>query len=336
MNILITGGLGYIGSHTVIECINSKHSVVIVDNLYNSSIKVLEKLNKFLNKDLKFYKTDMQDIDAFEKVFKENNIDAVIHFAGYKAVGESVEKPLKYYDNNIGITINLLKLMEKYNVKKIIFSSSATVYKESKILPLTENMPLGVTNPYGRTKLIIEEILQDIAYADKNFKAVILRYFNPIGAHPCGLFGEDNNGIPNNLMPYIVKVAKGELEYLRVFGNDYNTKDGTGVRDYIHVVDLAKAHIKAIKAFEFSKNINIYNIGTGTGYSVLEIINNFEKATGIKIPYKIVERRPGDIAACYADPSYALEKLGWKAEKNLEDMCRDSYHYVKTVQENNN
>ena len=329
MNILITGGLGYIGSHTVIECINSKHTVVIVDNLYNSSIKVLEKLNKFLNKDLKFYKTDMQDIEAFEKVFIENNIEAVIHFAGYKAVGESVEKPLKYYDNNIGITINLLRLMEKYNVKKIIFSSSATVYKESKILPLTENMPLGVTNPYGRTKLIIEEILQDIAYVDKNFKAVILRYFNPIGAHPCGLFGEENNGIPNNLMPYIVKVAKGELEYLRVFGNDYNTKDGTGVRDYIHVVDLAKAHIKAIKAFEFSKNINIYNIGTGTGYSVLEIIHNFEKATGIKIHYKIVERRKGDIGENYSDSKKAKKELNFSTKYGILDMCHDAWNFEK-------
>ena len=329
MNILITGGLGYIGSHTVIECINSKHTVVIVDNLYNSSIKVLEKLNKFLNKDLKFYKTDMQDIDAFEKVFKENNIDAVIHFAGYKAVGESVEKPLKYYDNNIGITINLLKLMERYNVKQIIFSSSATVYKESKILPLTENMPLGVTNPYGRTKLIIEEILQDIAYVDKNFKAVILRYFNPIGAHPCGLFGEENNGIPNNLMPYIVKVAKGELEYLRVFGNDYNTKDGTGVRDYIHVVDLAKAHIKAIKAFEFKDNVNIYNIGTGTGYSVLEIIHNFEKATGIKIPYKIVERRKGDIGENYSNSDKAKKEIEFIAKYGILEMCHDAWNFEK-------
>lgn len=329
MNILITGGLGYIGSHTVIECINSKHTVVIVDNLYNSSIKVLEKLNKFLNKDLKFYKTDMQDIEEFEKVFIENNIDAVIHFAGYKAVGESVEKPLKYYDNNIGITINLLKLMEKYNVKKIIFSSSATVYKESEILPLTENMPLGVTNPYGRTKLIIEEILQDIAYVDKNFKAVILRYFNPIGAHPCGLFGEENNGIPNNLMPYIVKVAKGELEYLRVFGNDYNTKDGTGVRDYIHVCDLADAHIKAIKAFEFKDNVNIYNIGTGTGYSVLEIINNFEKATGIKIPYKIVERRKGDIGENYSNSDKAKKELNFSTKYGILDMCHDAWNFEK-------
>lgn len=329
MNILITGGLGYIGCHTVIECINSKHTVVIVDNLYNSSIKVLEKLNKFLNKDLKFYKTDMQDIEAFEKVFIENNIEAVIHFAGYKAVGESVEKPLKYYDNNIGITINLLKLMEKYNVKQIIFSSSATVYKESKILPLTENMPLGVTNPYGRTKLIIEEILQDIAYVDKNFKAVILRYFNPIGAHPCGLFGEENNGIPNNLMPYIVKVAKGELEYLRVFGNDYNTKDGTGVRDYIHVCDLADAHIKAIKAFEFKDNINIYNIGTGTGYSVLEIIHNFEKATGIKIPYKIVERRKGDIGENYSDSKKAKKELNFSTKYGILDMCHDAWNFEK-------
>ena len=329
MNILITGGLGYIGSHTVIECINSKHSVVIVDNLYNSSIKVLEKLNKFLNKDLKFYKTDMQDIEEFEKVFKENNIETVIHFAGYKAVGESVEKPLKYYDNNIGITINLLKLMEKYNVKKIIFSSSATVYKESEILPLTENMPLGVTNPYGRSKLIIEDILQDIAHADNEFKVVILRYFNPIGAHPCGMFGEENNGIPNNLMPYIVKVAKGELEYLRVFGDDYNTKDGTGVRDYIHVVDLAAAHIKAIKAFDFESNVNIYNIGTGKGYSVLEIINNFEKATGIKIPYKVVERRGGDIGEYYADSQKAKKELNFETKYGILEMCTDAWNYEK-------
>lgn len=329
MNILITGGLGYIGSHTVIECVNNNHNVVIVDNLYNSSINILEKLNKFLDKDLKFYKIDMQDIEAFENVFKENNIDAVIHFAGYKAVGESVEKPLKYYDNNIGITINLLKLMEKYNVKKIIFSSSATVYKESEILPLTENMPLGVTNPYGRSKLIIEEILQDIAYADKKFKAVILRYFNPIGAHPCGLFGEENNGIPNNLMPYIVKVAKGELEYLRVFGNDYATKDGTGVRDYIHVVDLAKAHVKAIKAFDFKDNINIYNIGTGKGYSVFEIIENFEKATDIKIPYKVVERRKGDIGEYYADSQKAKKELKFETKYDILDMCHDAWNFEK-------
>lgn len=329
MNILITGGLGFIGSHTVIECINNGHNTIIVDNLYNSKIEVLYKLNKFLNKDITFYKIDMQDIKELENVFKENKIDAVIHFAGYKAVGESVEKPLKYYENNIGIIINLLKLMEKYGVKKIIFSSSATVYKESKILPLTENMPLGVTNPYGRSKLIIEEILQDIAFSDKDFKAVILRYFNPIGAHISGLFGEDNNGIPNNLMPYIVKVAKGELEYLRVFGNDYNTKDGTGVRDYIHVVDLAKAHIKAIKAFDFSKNINIYNIGTGTGYSVLDIVKNFEKATGIHIPYKIVERRSGDIGEYYADSKKAKKEIDFTAEYGILEMCKDAWNYEK-------
>ncbi len=329
MNILITGGLGYIGSHTVIECISNNHNVIIVDNLYNSSIEVLHRLNKFLNKDIKFYRTDMQNIVDFEKVFIENKIDAVIHFAGYKAVGESVKKPLKYYDNNIGITINLLKLMEKYNVKKIIFSSSATVYKESEILPLTENMPLGVTNPYGRSKLIIEDILQDIAHADNEFKVVILRYFNPIGAHPCGMFGEENNGIPNNLMPYIVKVAKGELEYLRVFGDDYNTKDGTGVRDYIHVVDLAAAHIKAIKAFDFESNVNIYNIGTGKGYSVLEIINNFEKATGIKIPYKVVERRGGDIGEYYADSQKAKKELNFETKYGILEMCTDAWNYEK-------
>ena len=329
MNILITGGLGYIGSHTVIECISNNHNVIIVDNLYNSSIEVLHRLNKFLNKDIKFYRTDMQNIVDFEKVFIENKIDAVIHFAGYKAVGESVKKPLKYYDNNIGITINLLKLMEKYNVKKIIFSSSATVYKESEILPLTENMPLGVTNPYGRSKLIIEDIMQDIAHADNEFKVVILRYFNPIGAHPCGMFGEENNGIPNNLMPYIVKVAKGELEYLRVFGDDYKTKDGTGVRDYIHVVDLAKAHVKAIKAFEFKDNVNIYNIGTGKGYSVLEIVNNFEKATGIKIPYKVVERRGGDIGEYYADSQKAKKELNFETKYGILEMCRDAWNFEK-------
>lgn len=329
MNILVTGGLGYIGSHTVIECVNNNHNVVIVDNLYNSSIEVLNRLNKFLNKDLKFYKVDMQEINEFEQVFQENSIDAVIHFAGYKAVGESVAKPLKYYDNNIGITINLLKLMEKYKVKKIIFSSSATVYKESAILPLTENMPLGVTNPYGRSKLIIEEILQDIAFADKEFKAVILRYFNPIGAHPCGLFGEENNGIPNNLMPYIVKVAKGELEYLRVFGDDYATKDGTGVRDYIHVCDLAEAHIKAVKAFDYEDNVNIYNIGTGEGYSVFNIINNFEKATGIKIPYKVVARRDGDIGEYYADSQKAKNELGFETQRDIIDMCKDAWNFEK-------
>lgn len=329
MNILITGGLGYIGSHTVIECISNNHNVIIVDNLYNSSIEVISRLNQFLNKDIKFYRTDMQNIDAFEKVFKENNIEAVIHFAGYKAVGESVKKPLKYYDNNIGITINLLKLMEQYDVKKIIFSSSATVYKESEILPLTENMPLGVTNPYGRSKLIIEDIMQDIAHADNEFKVVILRYFNPIGAHPCGMFGEENNGIPNNLMPYIVKVAKGELEYLRVYGDDYNTKDGTGVRDYIHVVDLAAAHIKAIKAFDFESNVNIYNIGTGKGYSVLEIVNNFEKATGIKIPYKVVERRGGDIGEYYADSQKAKKELNFETKYGILEMCKDAWNFEK-------
>lgn len=329
MNILITGGLGYIGSHTVIECISNNHNVIIVDNLYNSSIEVISRLNKFLNKDIKFYRTDMQNIVDCEKVFIENKIDAVIHFAGYKAVGESVKKPLKYYDNNIGITINLLKLMEQYDVKKIIFSSSATVYKESEILPLTENMPLGVTNPYGRSKLIIEDIMQDIAHADNEFKVVILRYFNPIGAHPCGMFGEENNGIPNNLMPYIVKVAKGELEYLRVFGDDYNTKDGTGVRDYIHVVDLAAAHIKAIKAFDFESNVNIYNIGTGKGYSVLEIVNNFEKATGIKIPYKVVERRGGDIGEYYADSQKAKKELNFETKYGILEMCRDAWNYEK-------
>lgn len=328
MNILLTGGLGYIGSHTVIEC-DKNNNVIVIDNLYNSNINVLERLKNFLNKDLKFYNIDMQDIVEFEKVFIENEIDVVIHLAGYKAVGESVIKPLKYYENNIGITINLLKLMEKYSVKKIIFSSSATVYKESKILPLTEDMPLGVTNPYGRSKLIIEEMLQDIARSDNSFKAIILRYFNPIGAHPCGLFGEECNGIPNNLMPYIVKVAKGELEFLKVFGDDYSTKDGTGVRDYIHVCDLAKAHISAIKAFDFNNNINIYNVGTGEGYSVFDVIKNFEKITGIKISYKVVERRKGDVGENYSDSKKIEKELAFRTMYDLSDMCRDAWNFEK-------
>lgn len=329
MNILITGGLGYIGSHTVIECIENGHEVIIIDNLYNSYISVKTSLEEYLKKEIKFYEIDMNNISKMEKVFMENKIDAVIHFAGYKAVGESVEKPLMYYDNNISITLNLLKLMEKYSVNNIIFSSSATVYKESKILPLTEDMELGVTNPYGRTKLIIEEMLKDICYANKSFKATILRYFNPIGAHKSKLFGENNTDIPNNLMPYITKVAKGELEYLRVFGNDYPTKDGTGVRDYIHVCDLAKGHILALKSFEFSNNYNVYNLGTGNGYSVLEIVETFEKVTGIKIPYQIKERRAGDIAENYGSPEKANKELGFKAKYGIAEMCKDAWEYEK-------
>lgn len=327
MNILITGGLGYIGSHTVIESIQHGYNVIIIDDLSNSSIQVLERLNVFLNKDIKFYKINMQNIDELEKVFIENSIDTVIHFAGYKAVGESVEKPLQYYDNNIGITINLLKIMIKYGVNKIIFSSSATVYKESKSLPFHEEMPLNAINPYGRTKLIIENILQDITFTDSKFKAVVLRYFNPIGAHPSGLFGEDNKNIPNNLMPYIVKVAKGEYEYLKIFGDDYDTKDGTGIRDYIHVCDLASGHISALKAFEFEKNINIYNLGTGIGYSVYEVVEFFERATGIKIPYKVMERRKGDIGECYSDNKKAKIELGFRTKYSMLDMCKDAWNY---------
>ena len=325
---LVTGGLGYIGSHTCVELLNSSYDVVVIDDLSNSKIEVVDKIKAITGKDLKFYQGNVCSYELLERVFSENKIDVVIHFAAYKAVGESVKKPLDYYENNLLSTIRLCKVMREYGCKKFIFSSSATVYGSPKALPIKEDFPLSTTNPYGSTKLMNEEILKDVCVADSEFSAVILRYFNPIGAHKSGLLGEDPNGIPNNLMPYIVKVASGELEVLSVFGNDYDTHDGTGVRDYIHVVDLAKGHIKAIDKVVNSIGVNYYNLGTGIGYSVLDIINSFEKVNGVKVNYKIVDRRPGDIAACYADPSKALKELNWKAEYGIDDMCLDSYRYM--------
>ena len=330
MKVLVTGGTGYIGSHTVVELLNEGYEVVIIDNLVNSSEDVIDKIETITNKKVKFYNNDCCDKKALKKIFKENkDIEAVLHFAGLKAVGESVSKPIMYYENNLYSTLSLISVMKEYNCKKIVFSSSATVYGDPKKLPITEDSEIGgTTNPYGTTKYFIERILNDIYISDKDFSIVLLRYFNPIGAHSSGLIGENPNGIPNNLMPYIIKVAIGELPILSVFGNDYDTKDGTGVRDYIHVVDLAKGHIKALEKANKSTGVNVYNLGTGEGYSVLELINTFKKVNDIDVPFKIVDRRPGDIATCYADPSKAFKELGWKAEKNIEDMCRDAYNYV--------
>jgi len=328
MSVLITGGAGYIGSHTVVELLEIGEDLVIVDNFINSKPEVLDKIKKITNKNFKFYEVDILDEENLEKVFKENDIESVIHFAGLKAVGESVEKPIEYYHNNVTGTLVLLKLMKKYNCKKIVFSSSATVYGLPKTVPIKEDFPLSTTNPYGTTKLMIEQILQDVEKADNEFSVVLLRYFNPIGAHKSGLIGEEPNGIPNNLMPYIVGVASGKLEILNVFGNDYPTRDGTGVRDYIHVVDLAKGHLKALDKAREENGTHIYNLGTGNGYSVLELVKTFEKVNNIEVKYRIAERRPGDIAECYADPSKAKEELGWVAEKGLEEMCEDSWRYV--------
>ena len=331
MSILVTGGAGYIGSHTVVELLNSGREVVVIDNFSNSKPEVLENIKKITGKDFKFYKINYLDQKELEKVFEENKIEAVMNFAGYKAVGESTKKPLEYYENNISGAIVLLKTMQKYNVKKFIFSSSATVYGEPEQIPITEECKTGgTTNPYGTTKLFIEQILQDLYKSDNSWDIAILRYFNPVGAHESGLIGEEPQGIPNNLMPYIVRVASGELEQLSVFGNDYNTPDGTGVRDYIHVVDLAKGHIKALEKLEKeSKGIFIYNLGTGTGYSVLDMVKAFEEATEQKVNYKIAERRPGDIATCYSEPTKAKEELGWEAKKTLKDMCKDSWRYIQ-------
>lgn len=328
MTILVTGGTGYIGSNTVAKLIQYGYDVVIVDDFSNSKPIVLDKLKKITGKDIKFYEINLCDKKKLEKVFKENKIDAVIHFAGYKAVGESVAKPLMYYRNNIDSTLSLLELMVKYNVKKIVFSSSATVYGDPEELPIKETAKLSVTNPYGATKLYIEGILKDLYVSDNDFRIAILRYFNPVGADDSGLLGEDPNGIPNNLMPYIVKVANKELPHLNIFGNDYDTKDGTGVRDYIHVVDLALGHVKALEYLDKNAGIEYYNLGTGRGYSVLEMVNAFQKVNNVPVPYKIAPRRDGDIATCYADTSKALEKLNWKAEYELEDMIRSAYNYV--------
>ena len=331
MAILLPGGAGYIGSHTAVELLNKGREIVIIDNFSNSNPTILEKIKKITGKDFKFYEMDYLNKAELEKVFEENKIDAVMNFAGFKAVGESVKKPLEYYKNNISGALVVLETMRKYNCKKFIFSSSATVYGEPERIPLTEDCKTGgTTNPYGTTKLFIEQILKDLYVSDNSWDICILRYFNPVGAHESGLIGEEPQGIPNNLMPYVVRVAAGKLEQLSVFGNDYETHDGTGVRDYIHVVDLAKGHIKALEKLEKEKKgLFIYNLGTGVGYSVLDMVKAFEEATGKKVNYKIVDRRPGDIATCYADPKKAEEELGWKAEKNLEDMCMDSWRYIE-------
>jgi len=328
MKILLTGGAGYIGSHTAVELLNNNYEVIIVDNFYNSNMKAIESIKKITGRNVAFYEGDVCDREVLRQIFRENEIAAVIHFAGYKAVGESVLKPLMYYKNNLDSTITLLEVMNEFGVKKLVFSSSATVYKESKTLPIDESAELGTTNPYGATKLMIEDILRDLHYSDNEWSIALLRYFNPIGAHKSGLIGEDPKGIPNNLMPFIVKVATGELEQLSVFGNDYNTPDGTGVRDYIHVVDLAYGHVCAIDHVIKTCEIDAYNLGTGIGYSVLDIVKAFELANNMAINYKIVDRRPGDIAAVYSNPSYAKEKLNWEANKSLEDMCKDAYHFV--------
>ena len=330
MAILLPGGAGYIGSHTAIELLEEGKEIVIIDNFSNSNPKVLEAIRKITKRDFKFYEIDYRDREKLEKVFQENKIEAVINFAGFKAVGESVEKPIEYYSNNISGALVLLDTMRKYGCKKFIFSSSATVYGEPERIPLTEDCRVGgTTNPYGNTKLFIEQILKDIYRSDNTWDICILRYFNPVGAHESGLIGEEPQGIPNNLMPYIVRVANGQLKELSVFGNDYNTPDGTGVRDYIHVVDLAKGHVKALNKIEKEgKGLYIYNLGTGTGYSVLDMVKAFEKTTGKKVPYKITERRAGDIATCYADPKKAKEELNWIATKTLEDMCQDSWNYI--------
>lgn len=334
MSILVTGGAGYIGSHTAVELLEAGEEIIIVDNFINSKPEVLDKIKEITKKDFKFYEIDLLDKQKLEKVFQENNIEVVIHFAGLKAVGESVQKPIEYYHNNITGTLVLLELMKKYNCNKIVFSSSATVYGSPKTVPIKEDFPLSTTNPYGSTKLMIEQILRDVCVANKDFSAIILRYFNPIGAHKTGLLGEDPNGIPNNLMPYITQVAIGKLEHLNVFGDDYPTKDGTGVRDYIHVVDLSIGHVKALQKARVSTGAIEYNLGTGNGYSVLEIVDAFEKANNLKLKYKITDRRPGDIAECYADPTKAKEELNWVAEKTLEDMCKDSWNFIKNKSKN--
>lgn len=329
MAILLTGGAGYIGSHTCVEMMNAGYDVIVADNLNNSSEESLKRVKKITGKDVKFYKADICDYDAMRKIFSENKIDAVVHFAGHKAVGESVKKPIMYYKNNLESTITLIEVMNEFNVKKLVFSSSATVYGASTTVPLVEGMPTGATNPYGRTKLFIEEILRDLYVADKEWCIVLLRYFNPIGAHKSGLIGEDPKGIPNNLMPYISQVAVGKLKELHVFGNDYNTIDGTGVRDYIHVVDLALGHVKAIGWALENLGCEEINLGTGNGTSVLQLRDAFVKASGIDVPYVIDPRRPGDLDEVYANADKALKLLGWKAERNIEEMCEDSWRWQK-------
>ena len=328
MKILVTGGAGYIGSHTCVELLNNDYEVVILDNLYNSSELAVERIGQITGKQPVFYKGDLLDREFVESVFEKEKIDAVIHFAGLKAVGESVAKPLEYYHNNITGTLILCDVMRNHGCKNIVFSSSATVYGDPAFVPITEECPKGkITNPYGQTKSMLEQILTDLHTGDPQWNVMLLRYFNPIGAHPSGLIGEDPKGIPNNLVPYIAQVAVGKLKCLGVFGNDYDTPDGTGVRDYIHVVDLAKGHVKALKKIEDNSGLSIYNLGTGKGYSVLDIVKNFEAATGVKIPYAIKPRRPGDIAICYSDASKAERELGWKAQYGIREMCEDSWRW---------
>lgn len=327
MQILVTGGAGYIGTHTCVELLNAGYDIVVVDNLLNSKLEALERVRELTGRDFLFYQSDLLDQDAIEGIFSENQIEAVIHFAGLKAVGESVARPLWYYHNNITGTIRLCEAMKKHGVKKLVFSSSATVYGSPESVPISENFPLGATNPYGRTKQMIEGILSDLHVSDPDWSVALLRYFNPIGAHESGRIGEDPNGIPNNLLPYVSHVAVGKLGELKVFGNDYSTGDGTGVRDYIHVVDLAIGHLKALDKVLTRAGVEAYNLGTGKGYSVLEIVAAFERASGRAIPYRITERRPGDIGVCYADPKKAREELGWMATRGIDQMCEDAWHW---------
>lgn len=329
MAILITGGAGYIGSSTCIELLNAGEEIVIADNFSNSKPAALDRIKEITGADFKFYKADMREEDALEEIFEQNDIREVIHFAGLKAVGESVEKPLMYYDNNVAGTVNLLKKMSAHGVKRMVFSSSATVYGAPKSVPIKEDFPLSTTNPYGATKLMIEDILRDVCFADKDFSAALLRYFNPIGAHQSGRIGENPNGIPNNIMPRLLNVALGKQPYMTVYGDDYPTKDGTGVRDYLHVTDLAAGHLAALKWVRKNKGAEPFNLGTGTGYSVLDIIHALERAIGREIPFKVTPRRPGDVPECYADASKALKVLGWKAHKNLEDMCADAWNFAR-------
>ena len=329
MAILITGGAGFIGSHTAVELINAKKSIVVIDNLCNSNIQSVENVRRITGIDFPFYKADCCCDADLEKIFEENEIQAVIHFAGFKAVGESTQRPLKYYKNNLKSTLSLCEVMKKFGCSHLVFSSSATVYGAPKTVPIKEDFPTSTTNPYGTTKLMIENILKDICKADPKFSVACLRYFNPIGAHKTGIIGEMPNGIPNNLMPYITQVAAGKLKILSVFGNDYETHDGTGVRDYIHVVDLAKGHLSALKYIKNHSGFETFNLGTGTGYSVLDILKTFERVNNIKIPYKITKRRPGDIAICYADPTKSKKLLNWQASLSLEDMCCDSWRFAK-------
>lgn len=327
MSVLVTGGAGYIGSHTCVELLEAGYDVVVVDNLSNSKEESLKRVQEITGKTLRFYKADLLDREALEEIFRQETIQSVVHFAGLKAVGESVSIPLQYYHNNITGTLTLCDLMQKYGVKKLVFSSSATVYGDPHSVPITEDFPLKATNPYGWTKLMIEQILRDLYIADKTWNIAILRYFNPIGAHPSGRIGEDPNGIPNNLVPYIAQVAVGKLSALRVFGNDYDTPDGTGIRDYIHVVDLALGHLKALEKLESNSGVVTYNLGTGNGYSVFDVLKAFSGVVGREIPYQVVQRRPGDIAMCYADPTRARQEMGWTAKRDLSQMCADSWRW---------